>query len=794
MLVMLGCLLGTSLVVGSFSVGDSFVKSISDDARATLGPIDAFVTFDDAESWSEGTRRLAALNAPQVRAAAALAFVEAPMTAGPTAAAPDARLVEMDYVRAAQLGTSAQTGLDGQRPAPGQAWASPGLATALGLKVGDSVEVHAGRSITLKVDRITRPGVLTEFREAATGPKSNLLVAPGTISELVTGSPTPPIVEYRAVIAGPVARSADQVAPAAVTSALRRAVATRLAGLNASVVTVKADRLREAKSFGENVRFFLTVIGSFGIAAGILLLINVFVMLAEERLAELGTMRAVGLSRRPFIAVFSAEGCIYAIVGALLGGAVGLGLGRVMVGFASRAVRGDVGPDAGLNVVFSITRDSLTTGIAAGFLVSVVVVILTSVRISRMNVISAIRVLPEPTRADGRTRHGLAAGGFVVGVALTALGATLPQNEMLLLGPMVCLLCIGLLMRPRFSARTAITTAGVPLILWGGVIFTYVTNERTISPATTVLIGLALTTAGVLVANAQQSGVANVLRRPLGARSGTTARLGLAYPVARRVRTALTVAPFALVIFTLTYTEGLSHLITREFQRIMPIAGGAYQVFMESSATSPYRFADLEGASDVRHVAPTSTLIASVGRPQDKAQTLWPLTAYDERLAEVQPPPLVERPKGYATDAAVYRAVAEDPDNVIVSTNFLFTRKSNFAQGAPGNEPVFAPRIGQTFTIYDVASERAREVRIAGVFYTDVVSSGIFYGHDGAQSLFGDRLKPTSAFVATRGDARAFSSRVRARRSGERRPRHGHYRRGARRHRLCRRHREPLSQ
>lgn len=758
LLVMLGCLLGTSLVVGSFSVGDSFTKSVAQDALAALGPIDAFVTYDDEAAWVEGTRRIAALDAPAVRASAPLTSAEIPVTNG-RRTAPQARLVEMDYVRAARLGPPSATGLDGSRPRPGHAWASRVLADELALKPGDSVEVHAGRTITLVVDRIAPAGALSDFRTGVTAATSNLLVAPRTLRDLAVDNPRPPVPEYVSVIAGPPARDDALVPRPEVTSVLRRTLTNAVVGLGATVTAVKAERLQDAENFGKSAKFFLTVIGSFGIAAGILLLINVFVMLAEERLVELGTMRAVGLSRRPFVAAFSAEGCIYSLIGAAAGGLVGLGLGRVMVRFAARSLRGDLGTDTGVNLVFSVTRSSVLTGIAAGFLVSVVVVVLTSIRMSRMNVISAIRLLPEGRRRGTRSWRALAVLGIIGGGALTAAGRVIPDNEALVVGPIVVLTSIGVILRAWFSAQTAITMVGIPIIVWGGGLFIPFTDDTQISPAMSVILGLTLTTAGVLVANAQQAKVAALLRLPLGARAGMTTRLGLAYPVARRVRTALTVAPFALVIFTLTYTEGVSHLVTSELERVAPRLGGDYHVFVDSSPANPFPYAQLDGAPDVRHIATTSTLLTSVARPGDSIRSFWPLSAFDEGLADVKPPPLVERPPGYRTDADVYRAVAKDPDSVIVSTDFLFTRRGNFAP-VDGKEPIFAPEIGQTFTIYDIASERAREVRVAAVTYPDVVSAGMLYGHAGAQELFGDRLSPTSAYVAVRGDARAFASRV----------------------------------
>ena len=51
------------------------------------------------------------------------------------------------------------------------------------------------------------------------------------------------------------------------------------------------------EAIGNGLGSLFLFIGSFSIIAGVLLLVNIFVMLAEERKAELGLLRAVGMRR-----------------------------------------------------------------------------------------------------------------------------------------------------------------------------------------------------------------------------------------------------------------------------------------------------------------------------------------------------------------------------------------------------------------------------------------------------------------------------------------------------------------
>src|SRR2546422_2023973 len=101
--------------------------------------------------------------------------------------------------------------------------------------------------------------------------------------------------------------------------------------------------------------------GAFGILAGVLLIVNIFVMLAEERKPELGVARAVGFLRSDLLTTFALEGTFYAVVAAALGALAGLGLGYVMVYFFDRLV-----PHGDVVVTFHFDPASVLTAFVAG--------------------------------------------------------------------------------------------------------------------------------------------------------------------------------------------------------------------------------------------------------------------------------------------------------------------------------------------------------------------------------------------------------------------------------------------
>jgi len=104
---------------------------------------------------------------------------------------------------------------------------------------------------------------------------------------------------------------------------------------------------------GEFLGTMIIVLLGDGVVAGVLLLINIFVMLAEERKSELGMLRALGLKRNHLVRAFGLEGSMYALTAAVVGAAAGAvhERGRGPVGEPVGAVRGAPGREPGVQAV-----------------------------------------------------------------------------------------------------------------------------------------------------------------------------------------------------------------------------------------------------------------------------------------------------------------------------------------------------------------------------------------------------------------------------------------------------------
>src|SRR5215212_536621 len=137
-------------------------------------------------------------------------------------------------------------------------------------------------------------------------------------------------------------------------------------------VPVKKEAIDQADTRGEIFSTLFVLFGQFSVAAGMLLIFLIFVMLASERKHELGIARAVGMQRAALVRAFAFEGALYALVASALGSLAGVGVGWVMVR-------------------------------------TFAVVLVSSWRVSRLNVVRAIRDIPEPDK-KGAQRPGRSRG------------------------------------------------------------------------------------------------------------------------------------------------------------------------------------------------------------------------------------------------------------------------------------------------------------------------------------------------------------------------------------------------
>jgi len=178
-------------------------------------------------------------------------------------------------------------------------------------------------------------------------------------------------------------------APAQVSATLNDALASIS---DYRVAPLKKNGLDAANTFGSIFTTFFVAFSLFSIAAGVMLIFLIFTMLAAERRPEMGMARAVGTKRRHLIQQFLFEGYVYdlgaALVGMILGIGVGLGMVQIMAGLLSSI-------STNFTLVGHIEPRSLVVSFCLGALATFLTVAFASFRVSRLNVVAAIRDLPE---------------------------------------------------------------------------------------------------------------------------------------------------------------------------------------------------------------------------------------------------------------------------------------------------------------------------------------------------------------------------------------------------------------
>ncbi len=740
LLVIAGSLLGAAIVTGSFVVGDTIDSSIRQVARQHLGPIDELVVAPDEASFATLGHWLDRLPRRDVDGVVPLVSLDAAVVStnrGVVRSAPTAQVIAVDFAQARGFGGDPdETGISGPTPASDHAAITADLGKRLHVRPGDMIDVYAyGRSTHLFVDRLLPRRGIAGFSLGRGLESFNVLVSPDVFSVVAAPSRWPSSrasAPPRYVVA--VSNRGGVEAGAALTGKVEAQIRAA-AGADTQVLAVKQQSLDVAEAVGKTFRDMFTGMGAFGVLAGLLLLVNLFVMLAAERKAELGMARAVGMRRAALVGAFATEGWLYALASSVLGALAGVALGRVIVVASQWAFQSEHNQ---LELHFTLRSASLASGFAIGFVVALLTVVATSVRVSRLNIIRAIRDLPEPQVRKVR-RRWLVLGTLaaVVGVLWTGAAASGGEAWGLLLGPMLLATGVVPVLSRLLPGKLALGGASAAVVAWG-VLAMNVFGEAFEGTGINIFIvqGVVLTAAGVVLVSLLQERISSLLRLLRVGRK-LSLRLGLAYPLARRSRTGMTVAMYALVVFILTFITTLSHLIHQDVGRATSAVSGGYSVLVDSRSGNPLRPATLSQLPGVKAVAPLypTTAEYSVG---SVVRQPWPTTAFGADFVANGPPELEDR-GAYPTDDAAWRAVLNDPSLAIVDPVFLQTG---------GGPAAVVVAVGSVVRVTDPYSGRARRVTIAAISAADMyIENGAFLGLAGARQLFGDRLVPTRTYL-----------------------------------------------
>ncbi len=246
---------------------------------------------------------------------------------------------------------------------------------------------------------LASPTILTGLQRlepsagAAAQPSGNLYGV--LLGEIAKPAPSP---EFKSLVGDPaiqqqIAAAVAQIAPDRLSDL--DAISNRLDLYTYS--SYKADAVVFAQRGGLFATGALLGISFFSIAVGVLLIFLIFVMLASERRAEMGMSRAVGLKRRHLTQMFLFEGTAYTLAASIIGVVLGVGVGALMIQVLSSVFSGFY---KGIDLTFHVEGTSLVIAMCLGILLTFVVVAFSAYRVSRLNIVAAIRDLDESEHRD----------------------------------------------------------------------------------------------------------------------------------------------------------------------------------------------------------------------------------------------------------------------------------------------------------------------------------------------------------------------------------------------------------
>ena len=588
LIVVAGLLVGTAIISSSLVVGDTLSYIFLQDVYVRLDAVDELVSnafngqlFSFAESnATQIASDLAAVHSPVDGIAPALLKV---MPVRNVAGNKGNQQITVMGLNASYEGAFGPlTRLDGRTTDTNElgltdVFANERAAADLNATPGEDLTLFYGTT-NQTIVHASVAAIVRDIGKAAYGRRAILFMDLGRAQSAFneTGAINLIRVSNLGGVAEGVA-SSDQV-----THDLRLSIArNHLVGLQ--VDPVKADDIVLAVQVGRDATDLFLVMGAFGILAGVLLIVNIFVMLAEERKPELGVARAVGFLRGDLLATFALEGTFYAVVAAALGALGGLGLGYVMVYFFDKVV-----PHGEVVVTFHFDPTSVVTAFVAGTALTWITILVASWRVSRLNIVRAIRDLPEPSTRE-RSRETLLAGALIAlaGAILTAWGFAANTGMGKIPGPPVLAIGIGIAAASRGWARAALTLAAAFNLTWILMPVGLLNQQTDNVSVAFVMTGVILVGSGILIAVFNISEALRALLRRANRGAGRPVlKTAISYPMDKRFRTGMTVAMFALILFMVTLISMLQGLQASSLESFVQQQSGGYDVIAYTTTYS----------------------------------------------------------------------------------------------------------------------------------------------------------------------------------------------------------------
>src|SRR5215217_4793152 len=372
------------------------------------------------------------------------------------------------------------------------------------------------------------------------------------------------------------------------------------------------------------------------------------------------------------------------------------------------------------------------------------VVLISSWRVSRLNVVRAIRDIPEPDK-KGRSVLGVLVAVLTPVAGAVALWQGLETRTTAFYLGGLSLILIGAALVARvlgISDRVAFSASGIILLaLWLTPASITTPADMARGPEMFFVSGIALVVAGVWLVIFNADVILWVVVTLFGRIKGLPPVLKTAvkYPTQSLFRTGMTLAMFMLVVFTLTAMNFIQAAMGAAFGDTQELSGG-YEIRADAGYADPIpdMNAALEDAKgivegDIEAVGEVSNFPAEV---KQKGTDREPGSIYvqgvDEGYAKSVGYGFQSTATGYGSDRDVWDALQTEQDVAVISSSLAPQR--NASTFGPSVEPpvkligFYADDESLPDDLYlrveDPESGRTRELRVIGVLESSASFAG----------------------------------------------------------------------
>jgi putative ABC transport system permease protein len=654
-LVVAGLTIGTSMILMSLVNTDSIATSLTQATYQSWGRVDLLVSANGAFFSPDVARGIAGSPHLKGKVRGVQAGVELFGGAADLDRRldnPTVRLIGFDPSTQAAFG--AYTLVDGritsgQDLAADEVLLSRSLADSFQAQLGDRIQVAANEftPAIYRVAGIARPEGAGDY-----GGQPAIFATLAAMDAL-TGSDRINVIRISALGDGKQELDNSQAIAPQVTNALRGLASD----VDLRVRTAKADDVNEIINLAAQNGPITLVLSFIVVLAGIALVVNLALALAEERRPQLAVLRALGLSRSGLVITSVLEGGIYSLCAAAIGVVPGIATAWLLVSKAGQWIPEIHEKNA--TVLFVVSAESIAIAIAIGALITLITLLIASIRTSRLAIASAVRALPDPP-ANRRPRKlqsvAIVASG-VAGLAAAVFGNT----DLRLLGGLALIAVVGLTLRGHVSNRVRSTLISIAAAIWVIGLYARPSAIELVSDPWTTILGI-VCLVGALTALVAVN--MRVVER-------FVPRVLVAQLTRRPVRLTLATAALGLVFSFLAFIAAFLASTNPDYARDT----GGYNVSVSSMTASSITLSSGLQSKIAAEMAISTGMYFGPVRSSSSDRGPGPLTWHqqllpvygltDSQLAQGTLP-LIARDARFSSDAAVWAALRNDP-NLVVS-------------------------------------------------------------------------------------------------------------------------------